>query len=202
MQAFRLFADLSSNNPGFNAEAYRKAGHRVVAIKATEGITYRNPDWLRWTTEAHAARLSVLHYAFLRPELRLSGEGDFLMNTTRDHMRKGDQLVLDFEREVQDAANLGRYLQRVWDECSAQGHHPILYGPESLLRAVKPYVGRKVFSRVWVAAWGPLIRGFWAQQFTNGSVGPEPHGLTGVQGNCDVSRLNLSTAIRFRFFTR
>ncbi len=63
------FVDLSSNNAhdgaaSFNAATYRRAGHRIVAIKVSEGASYVNPYWAGWAASSIAAGLQVVYYHF------------------------------------------------------------------------------------------------------------------------------------------
>src|SRR5438309_1441589 len=83
------FVDLSSNNQGgvaaLNAREYSSAGHLLVALKSTEGEAYVNPDWGPQVNDAHAHRLGVLHYHFLRPDQGTSPtlEARHFWNTVR-----------------------------------------------------------------------------------------------------------------------
>jgi GH25 family lysozyme M1 (1,4-beta-N-acetylmuramidase) len=67
------FADLSSNN-GLKTQAdfdrYAKNGHNLVVIKATEGISYTNPEFAEQVRMAKRAGLIVMAYHFAKP-----GEG-------------------------------------------------------------------------------------------------------------------------------
>ena len=39
-----FFIDLSNNDPVFNAAKYRKFGHVIIGLKATEGASFIDPD--------------------------------------------------------------------------------------------------------------------------------------------------------------
>lgn len=193
----RLFADLSSNNAEFNAVAYHGAGHRAVAIKATEGVNYVNPLHRGWALRAGLKHLSVIHYHFARPDLNSNpnDEADHFLATALRLAGGRDYLVLDLERGTPQGWAHDPAWSRQFDEY-VQAHsrfHTVLYMSQSnLLMSDEWLHGDK--RRAWVAAWStvppevPQGYNLFARQFTDGFVGPEPHELTGV-GRCDVSYL-------------
>jgi lysozyme len=50
-----LGADISSYQPSYDFPTYLKGGRQFVMIKATEGITYRNPQFTTQVEQAEAA---------------------------------------------------------------------------------------------------------------------------------------------------
>ena len=94
-----LFADLSNNNRYFNAARYRRAGHRLVALKASEGDGFVDERHARWSAEAHHAGLAVVHYCYCTPG-RGSGRAaaDLFWSVVDRHFIPGrDRLALDME---------------------------------------------------------------------------------------------------------
>lgn len=192
-----LFADISSNNDSPNLGMYAKAGHRLVAIKATEGQTYNNGGHAREAHRAHDLGLVVAHYHFCRPGAvhDVSAEMRHFWRAVVPVFEPGDLLVLDFEvnqdgQWPSDAAYVAACDRAL---TSHAGIAPILYCPLGFTHNLVPAL--RISSRnFWVAAYpGPvrrlgLHRHRWAHQFTDGLVGGKPRSMAGI-GRCDVSRL-------------
>jgi GH25 family lysozyme M1 (1,4-beta-N-acetylmuramidase) len=201
MDPRQLFADISSNNPGFHGHAYKSAGHRVIAIKATEGVTFTSPPYAAWAHAAHAAGLAVVHYHFARPELgQPRQQAQHFWATVKAHYLRGrDRLVADVETgsPSEAVAWLREYEAELATLAGTEPHDQLIgYTFKSYYEAA----ALELHSRAWwIAAWGPLmdLRGdlgrhqyLWAQQFTDGQVGPEPHAFAGIAGICDGSLIN------------
>jgi lysozyme len=203
MTPTRHMADVSSNNRQYNAVEYRAAGHTRVAIKATEGATYVNPDLRNWADRSHAQGMAVSFYHFCRPE---SGdrvaEANHFWRQVKPLWLPGDALHLDLEVGLAElgVVKLANYHNMF---CSylllASGHDSLTYMNENYY----DILGENLFTtynEFWIAAYGsqaPKLskrHKLWAWQFTDGSVGPEPHAAAGV-GECDLSRVNLRTVL-------
>jgi GH25 family lysozyme M1 (1,4-beta-N-acetylmuramidase) len=201
-----LFADVSSNDRAFNGHAYKSAGHKLIAIKATEGDQYVNPNHGAWAHAAHAAGLAVAHYCFCRPENGdPAGQAVHFWQTVQPHYLRGrDRLVFDVETDT--PGNGSRWLADADSELlrhsgGTPSDQPIGYTFLSYFEQGRPELRSRAW---WLAAWGPVLRErqplaggqyLWAQQYTNGAVGPEPHVFAGVTGPgpggaCDGSVLN------------
>jgi lysozyme len=204
MRSFQLFADISSNNAGFDAGAYRRAGHRLVSIKSTEGADYINPQHAEWSRRAHDSGVRVMHYHYCRPPERGgdTNESAFFWRVVKPTWRKGDLLAFDLEQTGGKSwEELRLYFARlVTSLTNISGHHARLYGDESFIRSLHP-VGLVPGGLCWEAKWSQesakLPRGLrlWAKQYTDGVTGPRPHAFAGV-GLCDGSLLNLRSALR------
>lgn len=194
-----LFADISSNNAGFDAGAYARAGHLLIAIKATEGNTFVNPDWQTWSIAAHRARLAVMHYHFCTGVSPIA-EAAHLWNTIRLGFNpRIDRIAIDFEQPA--ISRLGSRGPAYLAELDQQIHK--LSGVWSIgytfASELSPQL--QVHSRKWwVASFGnkwpagrfrKLPAGtMWAWQFTDGTAGADgPRGAAGI-GRCDVSVLS------------
>lgn len=68
--------DLYSGNGHVNFHAVRRAGHRFVYVKATEGVGYQDAGYLVRAAAARAAGLHVGFYHFLRPRPGRSGKDE------------------------------------------------------------------------------------------------------------------------------
>jgi lysozyme len=195
-----LFADVSSNNPSFNAVQYASAGHLLIAIKATQGATYVNPSYGRWCVDAHRCRLAVAHYHFVDGVDPVAEAQHFWAETRPHYVAKTDRLVVDIEDPAlqklgRDAPgwlhSFDRELHRlsgVW----AEGY--------TFKDALTPDL-RLTSGKWWVASYGnqwpsgarrALPNGsLWAWQYADGGpAGPAgPRGAAGI-GACDMSVLS------------
>lgn len=180
-----LFGDFSSNNTPPDIAAYAKAGHRVIALKATEDTNYVWSDHARLTREAHAHDLTVMHYHFARPGSATAQALAFLKaveGLTAPH----DGLVVDCEVGGINGRWVTTFLNRVHKA------HPNLqlwvYGSPYFLRdhGIRPVHDAKL----WLADYATTIAftppgwpHYDAWQFTQTGT------ITGAHGHVDVSRL-------------
>lgn len=198
MQYSRQFADISSNNTTPDMRIYHHAGHILIAIKATEGINYTNPDHRNWCLHAGLNWVSVVHYHYARPDLDNDpvAEANHFLDAALPLAGWWDYLAVDVER--------GRNGQFTGDpawvrEFDQQVQHrsrfaTILYASRSTLELSNAWlVGDR--KRVWDADWSntpdyaPPGYACAFRQFTDGTLGPEPHTLVGV-GQCDINTMS------------
>lgn len=198
MQYSSQFADISSNNNTPDMRVYRQTGHVLIAIKATEGVNYTNPDHRNWCLHAGLQWVSVVHYHYARPDLDNSpqAEARHFLDEALPLAGWWDYLAVDVER--------GRNGQFTGDpswvrdfDAYVQTHSRfacILYASRSTLQLSDEWlVGSR--KRVWDADWStdpdyaPPGYECAFRQFTDGTLGPEPHELLGV-GQCDVNRMS------------
>src|SRR5258708_28077374 len=85
--ANRLFADISDYQERFDALAYVRGGHRLVMIKATEGVDWASINHGPRADAAHGAGLHVWHYHFAHPDSDPDaiGEAAHFWRQTRPH---------------------------------------------------------------------------------------------------------------------
>lgn len=202
MDAHLQFADISNNNGGaaFHAHAYKSAGHKLIGLKASEGMGFTDPDYAAWAHAAHAAGLAVLHYHFARPE---SGnpieQARHFRQSVGDHFIKGrDRLCVDLETSVpKEGAAWLREFEAELAHLGVDIHDDLIgYTFKSYFDEGQPTIASGAW---WIAAWGAAMREreglgrgqyLWAHQYTNGVVGPEPHVFAGIRGTCDGSVIN------------
>lgn len=208
LSADNFYGDISSNNGSFNAAQYKSAGHRVIAIKATEGTGYVNPDYSGWVHTAHEHGLSVLHYHFARPENGdPNGQVKHFWNVVREHfVRPGDYVFFDVETGPVSEAHA--WLKEADSHMSAIGHvHPWVYCPLSYYESG----GLEVASRNFViAAWGthkPTLRkgdNIAGWQYGDGRYGPNgyPRSFAGIPGTADSNLLSPSLVKYYRKIKR
>lgn len=190
-----VFADLSSNNPIPDYDAYVAAEHVVVAIKATEGTSYVNPDHRAECLEFGRRHVTIVHYHFARPDLNDSAasEARHFLEVALPLTGGRDYLALDLERATPAgwqadpawAAEFRRHVRL------ASRFDPILYASRSTLQlAGFPHAWED--GRVWDADWSSQSDFVFAggsvaiRQTSDGVYGPEPHSVAGV-GQCDVN---------------
>ena len=200
------FADVSSNNAGFHAGAYRSAGHRAVMIKATQGTGFVNPDYTQWVTDAHNHGLAVFHYHFAdlsNPQREM----DHFWQTVKPHFKRppevphvpGDALVIDLE--VGAPHEGAGWLREAEPHLShiSDFEEIVCYTFLSYFEIGELRMNSRRFH---IAAWGEHLPYSWhsgalpgnqnlfAWQYTDGVHGGEPHRYAGMPGVCDGSVLN------------
>jgi GH25 family lysozyme M1 (1,4-beta-N-acetylmuramidase) len=203
MDAHLLFADLSNNNGDqdtFHGHAYKSAGHKVIALKVSEGASFVDPRHAAWAHAAHAAGPAVIHYHFGRPESgNPIGQATHFHNTVKPHFIKGrDRLCIDLETSMpaEGRAWLREYEAQLI-RLKVDTHNDLVgYTFKSYFEQGQLTITSGAW---WIAAWGALMREreglgrdqyLWAQQYTDGVHGPEPHTFAGIRGHCDGSTIN------------
>lgn len=195
----REFADLSSNNNEFDAPLYRSTGHILVAIKATEGINYTNPDHRAWSLHAGMNWVSVVHYHFARPDQGNlpADEANHFLDEALPLAGWWDYLVVDVERGTPSGWNHDPAWTRAFDaQVQARSRfHSIMYASRSTMQEFEGWlVGNK--RRVWDADWSadpdyaPPGYACVFRQHTDGVTGTPPHSIPGV-GECDVNTMSV-----------
>jgi hypothetical protein len=196
MTSTPLFADISTNNAFFHASEYRDTGHLVVAIKATEGTSYVNPEHRPWCNEAGAERLTVIHYHFARPDLGDSpdSEARHFLEVALPLAGGRDFMAVDIERATPQGWVHDPAWSRGFDEY-VQAHsrfHTILYASRSVLQANPDQWLAGDLKRVWDADWSgapdfaPSGYTCAIRQQSGVTAGKPPYSLPGV-GPCDVN---------------
>jgi len=187
MGVFVLFTTL----PLLMIVAYQ-AGKRAVFHKATEGTGYADPMFVSNRGKALAAGLLFGAYHFGTGDDPIAQAEHFLGVAKPDGRTL---LVLDWEPNPQGAAmTLAQARAFVSHLQQRTGVWPELYSGSTaraaLGDAADPILGS---CWLWLAEYGsaPVAPAAWAGwtlwQYTDGTHGLEPHGVTGV-GNCDCDR--------------
>lgn len=203
-----LMADLSSNNDQVDLAAYKAAGHRAIALKATEGVSFIDPTYVSRVGKAHALGLKVVHYHFARPDNHPTAapEAVFFAKVVKPHLKRGDRVCLDLEKDTaHQTVNLSRYAQEFLDDVSKllKVSYPWLYSYTAFIRGNALKTPSK--TRLWLADYSAPILGargritdIWAHQFTNGVNGPRPHSMAGLGSHVDVSKLSRRALLGMR----
>ena len=195
-----FYADVSTNNVAINLATYTSYNHGIIAIKATEGTFYVDPDYRGWVNEMHRYQGAVIHYHFARPDMGSNPEreADFFLQYALPQTGGRDYLMLDLERGTPEGwAHDPQWSYDFALHVSAKSRfHVILYATQSTLAGSTEWLpawSRRVIDASWGTTPDYAPEGYEcvARQFTNGVVGPEPHVLPGV-GVCDVNRMGLA----------
>lgn len=200
-QAAQLCTDVSDHQGTNDWPAYRRAGHRSAACKATEGRTFKAStfptNWKAMEAVGVEVRMAY-HFAHPASNPPETEARELLRTVFAAFMRSTDLLVLDIEHSPRSSQRLNReWIQRFCGYVAAHaGRGPLIYSGGWWW---KPHVG----------AWFPtrnclgychsayttndranLIsphRRYILHQFTNGQSGGTPRSLAGI-GRCDVNR--------------
>lgn len=195
----QIFADLAAvDGLNFDAGAYRAAGHVFVALKATEGVHFRDPRHRGFALAAGLHHIGTAHYHFGRPDLGNTAEAEaaFFLENALPLAGPRDYLVLDLERFLGSIARDPAW-SRAFD-AYVRAHSrfkTVLYGSRSWLEAAPAdqWLAAPPF-RFWDADWSagrdfaPAGGVCVMRQSSDGTFGPDPHELAGV-GRCDVNHL-------------
>lgn len=197
--SYRLMADVSSNNGPINIANYSRAGHVVLAVKATQGIGYTNPFHLSQCNLAHDFGLTVVHYHYSDVGNSPEAEIAHFRNVYNKAWRPGDYACFDIEVAGHTRAYADAILQQYFLDTQRQ---PILYTYRSFFENELAGV-RIPGKRAWIADYStnvlhlPSQYVLWSKQYTDGAVGPEPHFYSGI-GKCDGSEITAGVAMALR----
>ena len=190
----RQFADISSNNPSFDAGPYAKWGAVLLGNKVSQATDYVNPTWKARQHEAHTCHVACLDYHFAQGGGRQAGEqqATFFLNELKGSgvfHEAYDPICLDIEQggAVADPVAFREGFEHV---CVERGHDALIVYSDAAYfeeygEGLAPRGGR-----VWVAAYPTLPVGWWGEPWAHQdtSAGSVP----GIGGPCDVSFLSAS----------
>lgn len=186
MPAVLLMVDLSSNNALPNLTKHYKGGHRVIALKATEGSSYIWDQHGRLSDEWHKLGGAVWHYCFARPG-DAKAQAQRFLSVVAPRWKPGDRIVLDAEVPGVTATFARAFIAACH---AARPDWPgIVYSYASFLAAAK--IKPSHSWGLWLAAYQaeePKPPAGWdrltAWQFTDKQTG-----LPGIPGAVDCSHL-------------
>lgn len=127
------YADISSFQGAVDWSAY-SAWSDLVAIKATEGVGYTDPEYTSYRTGAINAGLSIIYYHFARPDLGNSAvdEANWLHSVV-GQIREQDMIMLDCEVNASGIAAWAlAWLAQIK---SLYGFAPTIYASTSYIQA-------------------------------------------------------------------
>lgn len=194
----RYFADISNNNPTFNAGRYAAAGHVLVAIKASEGLRFVDPYHRGRALRAGGRHVAVVHYHFARPDQGNAPDLEALwfLHCCAGLLGPRDYVALDLERAVPAGWQHDPAWSLKFDRTiSAHSRfETILYASRSRLAGGGQWLDgddRRVWDADWSASPDYAPAGYQVafRQYTDGQQGPPPRSFAGV-GECDGSRMS------------
>lgn len=194
------FADLSHHQGSVDLAAYKRAGHRTIILKATEGVNFVDPAFAARWREAGRQGLRRVAYHYARNVNSGASEFDFFIRAVdaAGGLGPDDLLCLDSEDTQTPARARGQASE--FTHRGADTGHPVgwLYtgnwyaNPNRLTPEVLPVGWR----RLWLSNYDGSVpddqvrvpvgwdrSALYARQFTDRATVP------GVGGTCDYSRL-------------
>lgn len=190
----QLFADISDNQTTYSARAYASAGHLMIAIKATQGLTFISPDWSSRVQDSHREKLAVLHYHYAQLD-DATLEARHFWETVRPHYKPHfDRIAVDLE--IGNSALWPAWLSEFDREITRLSG--LWVDGYTFASGITPELKLKS-GRWWVASWGsdrpagrrlklPNGQRLWAWQYEGGLQSPSggPRVAAGI-GVCDMS---------------
>jgi len=189
----RKVLDLSHHNSVSSWQQVRGAGIVGIIHKATEGATYTDPDYLKRAHDAMNAGLLWGAYHWINAGNIANQVDNFLHFVGVD-----DETLyaLDWEDDPNNGtaskAQAQEFLQRIAEKIGA--NRCVVYSgntaKEKLGSNVDSFFGQH---RLWLAQYGtsPVPQAswddYWLWQYSDGNVGPQPHGCPGVSGDVDTN---------------
>ena len=95
------FADISHHQTEVDLVAYKNAGHDRIALKATEGESFKDPEFVDRWKQAKDLKLKRVCYHFLRNAYSGVKQADFFLKTVMEagEILPTDEFALDTEDE-------------------------------------------------------------------------------------------------------
>lgn len=189
-----VVADFSHFNTITSFASVKADGIVGVMHKATEGTGFVDPTYHARRADALAAGLwwGAYHFGVGGDA---QAQADFFLSTVNPG--PNDLLALDFEQNGSGSSmTLAEAEQFVTQVQSATARWPGLYGGEYLKQLLGDNQSQTLANCwFWLSEYGPEahVPANWQTwtmwQYTDGTVGPEPHAVAGA-GNCDRDQFN------------
>ena len=193
-EQLNVVVDISHHNANPDFQQAKAAGIVGVIHKATQGLTYKDPMYLTNRQKALDAGLLWGAYHF-GDGTDGSAQANFFVSAVNPG--PDTLLVLDFEPDTQGATMSLDGARAFVNEVNVKvGRFPGLYSGsliKQLLGNNKDPVLAQCF--FWLAQYGStaVVPANWSTwtlwQYTDASVGPDPHSVNGI-GNCDRDKFN------------
>jgi hypothetical protein len=191
MKNLQLFADISDYQSTFRAVSYKSAGHKLIVIKAGEGVGIggaTNHD--NRTNAAHQVGLSVWHYWFLDPSIDPRQQAAACVKALSG-FKVGDRVVIDTESLSVAPAEGCRVAVEMRLALASYGH------PHAILYTFEAYVTDELYvegAEYWIAQYDGTFKrpdldrkfNIIAKQYTDSVHGENPKSFAGI-GPCDGS---------------
>jgi lysozyme len=192
--SLNVVIDMSHFNTVSDFNTVKGDGIVGVIHKATEGLGYVDSQYHNRRSLALAAGLWWGAYHFATGDDAAAQAEHFLSTVTPG---PNDLLVLDFEQNTAGSSmSLAGAEQFVTQVQAATGRWPGLYSGSYMDQLLGSGQNSTLANCwYWLSEYGPTphVPANWSTwtmwQYTDGSVGPEPHAVAGV-GNCDRDQFN------------
>jgi len=204
MALFNAVVDLSHHNTVTSFQQIRDAGILAVIHKATQGTGVVDAEYDNRRNDALRAGLLFGSYHFGNND-----DPDVQADHYLDTVETTELMVLDFEPNPRDGtmtlAQAEAFVRRIKDKT---GRFPGLYSGQSFINDQLGNNTSTVLKECffWIARYStqvpkipPAFPFFTLWQYTDGSAGPQPHGVPGV-GRCDRNKFNGDEAGLKRLF--
>jgi lysozyme len=184
----RKVIDISHHNTVEDVNAVKMAGVLGVIHKATEGTGYVDPNYA--PRKNLFAGLLWGAYHFVHPG-QIEAQVDHFLQVTGLH---DDMLyALDWETSSTGVANQQEATAFLKLLEAKTGRKGVVYSgnvAKEKIKGADDYIGSH---RLWLAQYSALPKvqkswkTWWLWQYSDGEVGPEPHGCPGVSGYVDTN---------------
>lgn len=104
--------DISHYQSGFDFRAYAKSGGLAVICKATEGTTFKDPNYNEFRAAAAGEGLAFSSYHYLQPG-DMAAQAKFYVDTADP--KTGERIVVDYEEEGIALEQMIEFLQHIHD---------------------------------------------------------------------------------------
>jgi lysozyme len=187
-----LFVDLSHWDPAQDYDKVKQDGIVACVYKATEGSGYTDPTYVQQQQAAKLAGLRWGAYHFATAASIVSQVDNFMRYASPD---PDELFCLDWEDYGSNTMSLSgvkEWIAEVEKQLNRVGQCVLYSGntaKEALGDKVDTFLGDR---RLWLCQYGSEPKwqaswdAFWAWQFTDGIVGPQPHSVDGI-GPCDIN---------------
>lgn len=174
--------DISSNQGDINFNAVKDSGIEICYIKATEGISYTNPFFTKYYSNAKAAGLKIGFYHYLRSNNPVSEAKYFL--SVVNGLDAACKFAIDVEETYHQSSNIiSSNIRQFADHLISQGKEVVIY---TYTNFYKNYVNDTVADLpLWIADYtqgSPNISNSYIgwQYTSSGSV-------NGINGHVDLN---------------
>lgn len=197
--------DVSNNNGRVDYAKVAAAGHAFIGVKATEGLTFRDPFFTKANWEAmHRATLARLPYHFARPQQGRSGAQEAAVFCRALHDVGGLaptdlQPCLDLETSTLGPVETRHWADDFIHEVIRQtGVEPIVYTGHFWREDVAQEPGDLAHLNLWLAAYvpnpDPYVPASWKGRGWSIWQRTEKGTCPGVSGACDLNETRAGLA--------
>jgi lysozyme len=149
-----LIADVSNVNGRVNFQALKAAGVKAVWLKAAEGLTFNDRDYVAFRKAANKAGLRVGAYHFAHPEAHTAvAEAAHFAKVIGRPRRTDLRPVLDFETGTDVKPEALEWWARRFNQVLKEeiGTVPVFYSYPAFIEAIRPH--KTIGDGLWLASY-------------------------------------------------